>query len=130
MSADSAGFQIVLAGHAEFQAQRAFGRDGLRVVPVHLEVGALVEEWGEEREAADVIGAADRLKGQLPLGFLVLNAGTAKADDEVVKEVVQLVRQQIGPVAAFKLATVVKRLPSPPTSTQAWRVLGVAWLLA
>ena len=58
-----------------------------------------------------VIGAADKLKGQLPMGFLVLNAGAERANQEVVDETVKLVRQQIGPIAAFKIAMVVKRLP-------------------
>jgi propionyl-CoA synthetase len=58
-----------------------------------------------------VIGVADGLKGQVPLGFLVLKAGVARPEAEIVKEVVGLVRERIGPVAAFKTATVVKRLP-------------------
>ena len=58
-----------------------------------------------------VIGVADDLKGQLPLGFLCLNAGVNRPHAEIVTEVVKLVRQQIGPVAAFKMAAVVDRLP-------------------
>ncbi len=58
-----------------------------------------------------MIGVADELKGQLPLGFLVLKAGVARDYADIVKEVVQLVREKIGPVAAFKTATVVQRLP-------------------
>jgi propionyl-CoA synthetase len=58
-----------------------------------------------------VIGVADEIKGQVPLGFVVLKAGVARADDEIVREIVALVRERIGPVAAFKTATVVKRLP-------------------
>src|SRR3546814_18942948 len=57
-----------------------------------------------------VIGVADALKGQLPVGFLVLNAG-ADGSDDAVGEVVQMVRERIGPVAAFKSAAVVKRVP-------------------
>ncbi|MCF8113343.1 MAG: propionyl-CoA synthetase, partial [Desulfotignum sp.] len=53
----------------------------------------------------------DALKGQVPLGMLVLNAGVDRDHDAVIKEVVQLVRDSIGPVAAFKNATVVQRLP-------------------
>ncbi|SVC16361.1 uncharacterized protein METZ01_LOCUS269215, partial [marine metagenome] len=53
----------------------------------------------------------DQLKGQLPLGFLVLKAGVQRDDETIVSEVVQLVRDQIGPVAAFKQAVVVQRLP-------------------
>src|SRR3546814_20251082 len=57
-----------------------------------------------------VIGVADALKGQLPVGFLVLNAG-ADGSHDVAGEVVQMVRDRIGPVAAYKSAAVVKRLP-------------------
>ena len=58
-----------------------------------------------------VIGVADELKGQVPLGFLVLKTGVNRTHDEIVKEVIQMVREQIGPVADFKRALVVKRLP-------------------
>ena len=58
-----------------------------------------------------VIGVADPLKGQLPVGFLVLNAGVERDPEEIAAEAVKMVRDQIGPVAAFKSAAVVKRLP-------------------
>ena len=58
-----------------------------------------------------VIGVHDSFKGQVPLGFLVLKAGVDRPADKIVAEVVQLVRDRIGPVAAFKTATVVQRLP-------------------
>jgi len=58
-----------------------------------------------------VLGVADQLKGQLPVGFLVLKAGVTKSEEEIVREVVAMVRERIGPVAAFKQAAVVKRLP-------------------
>jgi propionyl-CoA synthetase len=58
-----------------------------------------------------VIGVADALKGQVPLGFLVLKAGVQRPDQDIAAEVVQMVRDRIGPVAAFKMATVVARLP-------------------
>jgi propionyl-CoA synthetase len=54
---------------------------------------------------------ADELKGQTPVGFLVLKAGVERSHEEIVAEVVQLVRDEIGPVAAFKTAAVVERLP-------------------
>ena len=62
-------------------------------------------------QSVRLTGIADALKGQLPLGFLVLNAGCERDHDEIVKECVQLVRNEIGPVAAFKEALVVIRLP-------------------
>jgi propionyl-CoA synthetase len=58
-----------------------------------------------------VVGVADRLKGQMPLGFLCLNRGCERDHDEIVRECVKLVRDRIGPVAAFKTAVVVDRLP-------------------
>jgi len=58
-----------------------------------------------------VIGAADDLKGQLPVGFVVLKAGVTRPKDEIVTELVKMVRQDIGAVASFKKAVVVSRLP-------------------
>jgi propionyl-CoA synthetase len=51
------------------------------------------------------------MKGQVPVGFLVLKSGVNRPHEEIVAEVVKLVRERIGPVAAFKLAAVVPRLP-------------------
>ena len=53
----------------------------------------------------------DQLKGQVPVGFMVLKAGVNRPEQEIIKEVIQMVRDRIGPVASFKTATVVKRLP-------------------
>ena len=58
-----------------------------------------------------MIGVADDLKGQSPLGFLCLNRGSTREPSDVVKECVALVRERIGPVADFKRAVVVERLP-------------------
>jgi propionyl-CoA synthetase len=58
-----------------------------------------------------VIGVNDELKGALPFGFIVLKAGVERDHDQIVKEVVQMVREEIGPVASFKKAVVVERLP-------------------
>jgi propionyl-CoA synthetase len=58
-----------------------------------------------------VVGVADELKGQIPLGFIVLKAGVERTHDEIVGEVVHMVRERIGPVASFKHAIVVVRLP-------------------
>ncbi len=58
-----------------------------------------------------VIGIHADLKGQVPLGFLVLNSGVNRPHPEIVAESIQLIRQQIGPVASFKIAAVVERLP-------------------
>ncbi|MBF0374356.1 MAG: propionyl-CoA synthetase [Alphaproteobacteria bacterium] len=87
--------------------------DIINVAGHRLSTGAMEEVLASHPDVAEcaVIGAHDALKGQLPLGFLVLKAGVDKPDAQVVKEVVQLVRERIGPVAAFKSATVVNRLP-------------------
>ncbi len=87
--------------------------DIINVAGHRLSTGAMEEVLAAHPEVAEcaVTGVADSLKGQLPVGFLVLSSDSQKAPDEVVKEVVQMVRNQIGPVAAFKTATVVKRLP-------------------
>ena len=58
-----------------------------------------------------VLGVKDELKGEIPIGLLVLNAGVDRDHTDIVSEVIQRVRNQIGPVAAFKKAVVVKRLP-------------------
>ncbi|NBC07955.1 MAG: acetate--CoA ligase [Bacteroidetes bacterium] len=58
-----------------------------------------------------VIGVHDELKGQIPVGFVVLKAGTSITEAELEKELIQMVREQVGPVAAFKKANVVQRLP-------------------
>jgi propionyl-CoA synthetase len=58
-----------------------------------------------------VLGVDDKLKGQVPIGFLVLNAGVTREPADIVKETIQMVRDRIGPVASFRIATVVKRLP-------------------
>ena len=58
-----------------------------------------------------MLGIAEKLKGQLPIGLIVLKAGVEKNDEMISKECIQMVRDKIGPVAAFKVAIVVKRLP-------------------
>ena len=58
-----------------------------------------------------MIGIKDQLKGQLPVGLIALKAGVTKDNETISKECVQLVRDKVGPVAAFKIAIVVKRLP-------------------
>jgi propionyl-CoA synthetase len=57
------------------------------------------------------MGIADKLKGQLPIGLLTLKTGVQKDNETISKECVQMVRDKVGPVAAFKIAIVVKRLP-------------------
>ena len=87
--------------------------DIINVAGHRLSTGGMEEVLSSHPDVAEcaVIGVEDQMKGQLPLGFLVLKSGVTKEADEVVADVVALVRQQIGPVAAFKQATVVPRLP-------------------
>ena len=78
-----------------------------------LSTGAIEEVLASHSDVAEcaVIGADDPLKGQLPVGLLVLNAEVERDPEAIVAEVVALVRERIGPVAAFKQACVVARLP-------------------
>jgi len=87
--------------------------DVINVAGHRLSTGAMEEVLSNHPDVAEcaVIGVADDLKGQTPLGFLCLNKGSVKPHDQIIKECVQLIRDQIGPVAAFKLACVVDRLP-------------------
>ena len=87
--------------------------DVINVAGHRLSTGAIEEVLAAHPDVAEcaVIGATDQLKGQLPLGFLCLSTGVNRPHDEIVRECVTLVREQIGPVAAFKLAVVVDRLP-------------------
>jgi propionyl-CoA synthetase len=87
--------------------------DVINVAGHRLSTGAIEEVIASHPAVAEcaVTGVADDLKGQVPLGFLVLKVGVERNPADVVREVVQMVREQIGPVSSFKAATVVKRLP-------------------
>lgn len=87
--------------------------DIINVAGHRLSTGGMEEVLASHPDIAEcaVVGVADALKGQVPLGFVVLKAGVTKPEEQILRELVQLVRERIGPVAAFKQATVVKRLP-------------------
>jgi len=87
--------------------------DIINVAGHRLSTGAIEEVLAAHPDVAEcaVVGVADGLKGQLPVGLLVLKAGVARADEEIVREAVAMVRERIGPVASFKTAVVVQRLP-------------------
>jgi len=87
--------------------------DIINVAGHRLSTGAMEEVLASHRDVAEcaVIGVADQLKGQVPLGFVVLKAGVNRPPQEISTECVGLVREKIGPVAAFKTALVVPRLP-------------------
>jgi propionyl-CoA synthetase len=87
--------------------------DIINVAGHRLSTGAMEEVLAAHPDVAEcaVIGVADELKGQLPVGLLVLKAGVDRPHSEIGDEVVRLVRERIGPVAALKTAIVVERLP-------------------
>ena len=87
--------------------------DVINVAGHRLSTGAMEEVLASHPDVAEcaVIGVSDELKGQLPMGFLCLSKGVTRDAKEVAAECVKLVRDRIGPVAAFKLAVVVDRLP-------------------
>ena len=87
--------------------------DVINVAGHRLSTGAMEEVLASHKDVAEcaVIGAADALKGEVPIGFLVLKAGVNREGAAIEKEVVDLVRDRIGPVAAFKIAVTVARLP-------------------
>ena len=87
--------------------------DVINVAGHRLSTGAMEEVLAAHPDVAEcaVIGVADALKGQLPLGLLVLSANVHRDSGKIVAEVIESVRNEIGPVAAFKLCAVVERLP-------------------
>ena len=87
--------------------------DIINVAGHRLSTGAMEEVLASHPDVAEcaVVGVADAIKGEIPLGFIVLKAGMRRPHDEIVTEVVEMVRERIGPVASFKVASVVKRLP-------------------
>ena len=87
--------------------------DIINVAGHRLSTGAIEEVLSEHQSVAEcaVFGIADKLKGQLPIGLIALKAGVQKDNETISKECIQMVRDKVGPVAVFKTAIVVKRLP-------------------
>ena len=87
--------------------------DIINVAGHRLSTGAMEEILAAHPNVAEcaVVGAADELKGQVPLGLVVLKAGANRDETEIARELISLVRERIGPVASFKDAYVVARLP-------------------
>jgi propionyl-CoA synthetase len=87
--------------------------DIINVAGHRLSTGAMEEALSGHPDVAEcaVIGVADELKGQVPLGLVVLKAGVERPPEDVSSELVARVREHIGPVAAFKVAKIVDRLP-------------------
>ena len=99
--------------------------DVINVAGHRLSTGAIEEVLATHTAVAEcaVTGIHDELKGQVPLGFLVLKAGVKCAETELIAEAVQLVRKQIGPVAAFRNVLIVKRLPKTRSGKVLRRIL-------
>ena len=87
--------------------------DIINVAGHRLSTGGMEQVLASHPDVAEcaVLGVADNLKGQVPLGFLVLKDGVHKPSQEIVNDVIKLVREKIGPVASFRTAVVVDRLP-------------------
>jgi propionyl-CoA synthetase len=87
--------------------------DIINVAGHRLSTGGMEEVLAGHPDVAEcaVLGIKDELKGEVPCGFIVLKAGVNRPPIEIEKEIVALVREKIGPVAAFKLAITVARLP-------------------
>ena len=87
--------------------------DVINVAGHRLSTGAIEEVLSNHTDVAEcaVVGVSDNLKGQLPVGFLCLSANVERDNYQIIDECIALVRDQIGPVAAFKQAVVVDRLP-------------------
>ncbi len=87
--------------------------DIINVAGHRLSTGAMEEVLASHPDVAEcaVVGVADEIKGEVPVGFVVTKAGVTRAEADIVRELVDKVRESIGPVAAFKTAAVVKRLP-------------------
>ena len=78
-----------------------------------LSTGAMEEVLASHPDVAEcaVTGVADEVKGEIPVGFVVLKSGVRRENGDVVQELIQMVRDRIGPIASFKAAVVVRRLP-------------------
>ena len=87
--------------------------DIINVAGHRLSTGAMEEVLASHPDVAEcaVVGVADDIKGEVPVGFVVTKAGVERGEADIARELVEKVREQIGPVAAFKTAIVVKRLP-------------------
>ena len=104
------------AGHVDedgFVHIMARTDDIINVAAHRLSTGEMEEVLAAHPDVAEcaVVGVADDLKGQVPVGFMVLKAGADRAPEELVAEVVSAVREKIGPIACFRQATIVDRLP-------------------
>ena len=87
--------------------------DIINVAGHRLSTGAMEEVLASHPDVAEcaVVGVADDIKGEVPVGLVVLKSGVNRDQKTIVNELIQLVREKIGPVASFKQSVIVKRLP-------------------
>ncbi len=87
--------------------------DIINVAGHRLSTGGMEEVLSSHPDVAEcaVVGVADPIKGEVPLGAVVLKAGVERSGEEIAPELIQMIRKRIGPVASFKVATVVEHLP-------------------
>jgi propionyl-CoA synthetase len=87
--------------------------DIINVAGHRLSTGAMEEVLASHPDVAEcaVVGVADEIKGEIPVGFAVTKAGVQRSADDITRELVDMVRERIGPVASFKVVTLVQRLP-------------------
>jgi propionyl-CoA synthetase len=87
--------------------------DIINVAGHRLSTGGMEEVLASHQDVAEcaVVGIKDELKGEVPCGFVVLKSGVMRPPDQIERELIVLVREKIGPVAAFKIAITVARLP-------------------
>jgi propionyl-CoA synthetase len=87
--------------------------DIINVAGHRLSTGAMEEVLSAHPDIAEcaVVGVADEIKGEVPVGFAVTKAGVTRSEGDITRELVEMVRERIGPVASFKVVTLVKRLP-------------------
>jgi propionyl-CoA synthetase len=87
--------------------------DIINVAGHRLSTGAMEEVLSAHPDIAEcaVVGVADEIKGEIPVGFAVTKAGVTRSEADITRELVDMVRERIGPVASFKVVTLVKRLP-------------------
>ena len=99
--------------HDKLEIYRVFSAPGIGPMVLEEPVCVMEEVIAHHPDVAEcaVVGADDSLKGQVPVGFIVLKAGVTKDHGEIVKETVQMVRGDVGPIACYKQAAIVHRLP-------------------
>ena len=110
---NDAGPKLMVSASCGIEANRVVSYKPLLDAAIELSTGGMEEVLASHPDVAEcaVMGVADEIKGEIPLGTVVLKAGLQRPHQEIVQALIKLVRERIGPVASFRLVTVVKRLP-------------------